>query len=152
MSVVPFRTGQSLVQRLGALQQEMNDLFSSFAGELPRWMPRAGEVLPAIDVKETDDEVTLTCELPGVRREDIDVQIEGNLLTLRGEKQEEKKEVEGEREIRREVRYGSFMRQITLPSEVDSDKAEASMHEGVLKLRLPKTAPSKGKRIAISGD
>jgi HSP20 family protein len=147
MAIIPFRTIESLPRRLGTLQQEMNELLSSAFGEVT---PSPHEFVPTVDVSEDDQNVLVKAEIPGMSKDDIEIQIDRDLLTLRGEKREEKKEENGERTIYREVRHGSFLRQLTLPCEVDPDKTEAKLDNGVLRLRLPKREPSRGKRISIS--
>jgi HSP20 family protein len=147
MAIIPFRTIESLPRRLGTLQQEMNELLSSAFGEVT---PSPHEFVPTVDVSEDDQNVLVKAEIPGMSKDDIEIQIDRDLLTLRGEKREEKREENGERTIYREVRHGSFLRQLTLPCEVDADKTEAKLDNGILRLRLPKKEPSRGKRISIS--
>ena len=147
MALIPFRSIESLPRRLGTLQQEMNDLLSTAFGEVPT---ATTEFIPSIDVAEDDDNILVTAEMPGVAKDDIEVQVDRDVLILRGEKHEEKREEQGGRTIHREVRHGTFVRQLTLPCEVDPDKTQGKLDNGVLKLTLPKKESSKGKRISIS--
>jgi len=102
----------------------------------------------AVDMSESKDEVIVKASVPGVKPEDIDVSVTGDVLTIKGEfKQEEN--VEKENFIRRERRYGSFSRSLALPTAVDVDKAVAEFENGVLKLRLPKSEEVKPKSIEI---
>jgi HSP20 family protein len=149
MAIIPFRSIESLPRRLGTLQQEMNELLSSAFGEIPTWSTEPGEFIPKVDISETENEILVTAEMPGVARDDVRIEIDRDLLTLRGEKREERHKENGGRVIHHEVRHGSFLRRFTLPCEVDADKTKAKMDDGLLKLHLPKKEPSKGKRIAI---
>jgi len=106
-----------------------------------------GESL-ALDMYETGSEVVVEAILPGVKPEEIDVQVTGNVLTIKGERKEEKRE-EQATYIYRERSYGSFCRSLTLPTEVDVDKAQAGFEDGVLKLTLPKSEAVKPKSIEI---
>jgi HSP20 family protein len=107
------------------------------------------EGLAPIDVYQTDDDVVIEASMPGVKPEDIDISVTGDTLTLRGEVREEK-ETTGEREYRvRERRYRHFARSLTLPSTVDSDKAAATMDNGILTLRIPKAEEAKPRQIEV---
>jgi HSP20 family protein len=147
MAIIPFRSFEALPQRLGTLQQEMNDLLSSAFGELPT----ARDFVPSVDISESEKEILVEAEMPGIERDDIDIEVDRDTLTLRGEKREERRKEDGGRLIHHEVRHGSFLRRFTLPCEVDADKTEAKMDNGVLKLKLPKKESSRGKRISIAG-
>ena len=107
--------------------------------------------LPAIDVKEDEKEVVLTAEFPGMNKEDLDCSVENGVLTLKGEKKEEKTTEKGNYH-RVERRYGSFERRIMLPDYVDTKKIDASYKDGVLTLRMPKTEATKAKSIPIKGE
>jgi HSP20 family protein len=147
MAIIPFRSIEALPQRLGTLQQEMNDLLSSAFGELPT----AREFMPTVDISENEKEIIVQAEMPGIDRDDVHVEIDRDLLTLRGEKREERHKENGGRLIHHEVRHGSFLRRFTLPCEVDADKTKGKLENGVLRLSLPKKGSAKGKRIAIGG-
>ncbi|MGZ8376079.1 MAG: Hsp20/alpha crystallin family protein [Gemmatirosa sp.] len=110
--------------------------------------------LPAVEVSETDGELTMTAELPGLDRGDVHVDLDGDVLTLRGEKSEERTEQGKERQYHLVERsYGAFQRSFVLPASVDRDKITATFDKGVLTLRLPKGAESatRGRRIEIAG-
>ena len=102
-----------------------------------------------VDLYETGDEVVVKASLPGVKPEDIDVSVVGNILTLKGESKEEHEE-QAQNYYRRERRSGTFVRQLQLPSEVDSDKANATFEHGVLRLSLPKAESMKPKQIKVN--
>jgi HSP20 family protein len=108
----------------------------------------AAEGFFPIDLYETADEVVVKASLPGVKPEDIDISVHGQVLTLKGESKEEHEE-KGQNFYRKERRTGTFLRQLTLPTEVDSAKAEAAVEDGVLRLTLPKAEANKPKQIKV---
>jgi len=136
----------------GYLRHQINRVFDDFWGE--SWLaPRetfAG-FWPQVDVSETDKEVKVCAEIPGVDAKDIDVSVEDGTLTVRGEKKYEREENE-KGQYRLERSYGSFERAIRLPAEVDESKAKAEFKKGVLRLTLPKRpgAQSPRKKILVT--
>lgn len=131
-----------------ALQDEMNRLFDHFWrgfptvwGEGPEW---AGGFTPKVDVAETDNDIRVTAELPGLDEKDIEVSVTRDALTIRGEKKEEK-ETRKEGYFHTERYFGSFTRTVPLPREVVTDKAEATFRKGVLTITLPKTEQVKSE-------
>jgi HSP20 family protein len=102
-----------------------------------------------VDLYETAEEVVVKASLPGVKPEDIDISVTGQLLTLKAESKQESEE-KGQNYYRRERRAGTFVRQLTLPSEVESNKADATFEDGVLSLKLPKAEAMKPKTIKVS--
>lgn len=104
---------------------------------------------PAVDIKETEDALFLMAELPGMTKDDIDLSLESNVLTISGERKFEK-DVERENFHRIERVYGAFARSFTLPSNVKTDAVDASFENGVLSVRLPKIEEAKPQRIKIS--
>jgi HSP20 family protein len=106
-----------------------------------------GEAL-AIDMYETEDSVVVTTSLPGVNPEDIDITITGNVLTIKGETNVEKKVEEGDY-LRQERRSGAFQRSVVLPETVLADQTEATYEKGVLTLSIPKTEEAKPKTIKV---
>jgi HSP20 family protein len=110
--------------------------------------PVFGTSVPSLDVSETDKAVEVKLDVPGVSAKEIDVQLNGNLLTVSGEKKEEQ-EKKGKTFHRVERRYGSFSRSITLPCPVQEDEVAAEYHDGVLSITLPKTEEAKSKKIAV---
>jgi HSP20 family protein len=103
---------------------------------------------PTIDISEGKKDITVKAEIPGVEANDIDISLNGKLLTIKGEKKQEKEEKE-ENYHRMERSYGYFNRTIELPSEVDPEKVDASYKKGVLKIELKKTKESETKKIEI---
>lgn len=111
-----------------------------------------GSWIPAVNVEEAADELVLTAELPGMREEDVNVDIENNILTIRGEKREVREE--GYEEHRYHVwerHYGSFQRAFTLPSSVQANAIHAEFDAGILTVRMPKAPEAKGRTIEIGG-
>jgi HSP20 family protein len=135
--------------------EEMGRRFEDFFGRpfLPSiWRRLPSEEMvwsPAIDVVEKEDKFVVKVELPGVKEEDVDVSVAGDILTISGEKQAES-EVKKKGYYYSESSYGSFSRSITMPSTVDASKIEASYDKGVLEIILPKTAEVKAKKIKVA--
>lgn len=127
-------------------------LFDEFFRAPFRFSPSFGfpefERIPAVDVHETDDEVVVTAELPGLEAKDVEVTLEKNMLVLKGEKKVEHEEKQ-ENYIHRERGYGSFHRAVTLPCGVKEEEIKASYDKGVLTIHLPKDEKHKPKRIEI---
>ena len=107
-----------------------------------------GKWNPTLDISEGRRDITVKAEIPGIEAKDFDISIDGRLLTIKGEKKREQKE-EDENYYRVESSYGYFNRTIELPSEVDSDKVDASYNRGILKIKLRKAKGYESKRIKI---
>ena len=134
-----------------AMRREMDRVFESFGRELG-WgsdMPSAA-MAPSIDVSETDNEIRIDAELPGVDEKDVEVVVTDNVLTIKGEKKAEKEEKKQDYHLV-ERSYGSFSRSLTLPFAADPAKAKANFKNGVLSITMPKPAEiaAKAKKIAI---
>jgi len=132
------------------IQNAMNRMFNS---SLSRWLDDEKGLLesawsPAIDVHESTNDIVVMADLPGVTKDDIDVSVHGDLLTIKGEKKQEREEKDKDF-VRTERFYGSFSKSITLPAEVDVAKVDANYKDGVLKLTLPKKEEAKPKQIQI---
>jgi HSP20 family protein len=118
----------------------------------PFWRRDLGfNVTPAIDIVEKDKAFEVTAELPGIDVKNIDLQLSDNVLTIKGEKQEEREEKAKDRYVS-ERRYGSFRRSLQVPGNIDTDKIEASFKDGILTVTLPKSpeAEKKQKTIPVS--
>lgn len=126
----------------------MDDFFKGF-GIHPFFTEMETASLIKIDLTENDKAYTIRAEIPGVNKEDIKVQVDGNRVSISTETKKEKEEKEGERIIRRECYQGSSYRSFTLDSDVDESKAEAKYENGMLELTLPKTSGRTAKQIAI---
>jgi HSP20 family protein len=114
-----------------------------------RWPVEERGWMPALDVFEKDDRFVVRAELPGMKEDDIDISVIGDTLSIKGEKKTET-EVKDEDYYRCERSYGSFYRSIPLPSDVDANKIEANLDDGVLEVTLPKSAKVKPKKVAVS--
>jgi len=135
---------------LGELEREMEDWFGRFAGGWP-WPRLAGEFrggAPAVDLADRKDEVVLRADLPGLEQKDIEVTVEGGMLTIRGERKEEKEE-KRENYYHAERWAGRFARSVMLPPGVDADKVKATFKNGVLEVHIPKTKEAKGKKVEV---
>jgi HSP20 family protein len=131
---------------LEAFRREVDRLFREFFGE--ERTPAARGWTPSVDIYETPAEVVVQAELPGVKREDIQIELTDDRLTLRGKK-ERSQEAENATYHLLERNYGEFERSFVLNVPVDIDKAEASYRDGVLTIRLPKVEPKRAKRIEV---
>ncbi len=119
----------------------------------PTWWPRLRtleqeEVRPTVDIFEEGNDVVVKAELPGMKKEDIDVKVTENMITISGEKKKEEK-LEKKNYYRVERAYGSFKHLYSLPSEVQTDKANAHFKDGVLEIRIPKTEEAKKKEKKV---
>jgi HSP20 family protein len=137
------------------LRQEMNTLFDNFSRgfEIEPFAGRFGQFSPSVDIKESDKEIKVAAELPGLDDKDIEVSLGKDSLTIKGEKNEEKED-KGKNYYRMERSYGSFTRTIPLPAEIDTDKAKAEFKKGVLTVTLPKTARAikETKKISVKAE
>jgi len=144
--LIPFRNSLSDV---AVLQNRLNSIFQDFARpETETESLAMGNFVPAVDVYEDAQKVVLKLEVPGVRREDLDIRVEGRTLTVKGERKFESEEKE-ENFRRIERRFGSFVRSFTLPSSVDTDTVDATSQDGVLSVTLAKKAEAKPKQIEV---
>ena len=137
------------VRDLLTLQERMNRMLdSSYRGTDEDWA-LGGSWAPAVDIYEKDGNIVLKAELPGVDPKDVDVRVENNLLTLRGERKFDT-EVKRDSYHRVERSYGSFSRSFTLPSVVDTQNIKAEYRDGVLHMTLPKREEAKPRQIQIN--
>jgi len=142
MDLTPWRaTGE-----VSRLREEMDDLWRRFFLATPESASAAW--MPSVDVSETEGDIQVKAELPGLESRDLDVNISGDLLTIKGEKKEEH-ETKEQSYHARERYYGSFQRSIRLPSEVKAENAEATFKNGVLNLTFPKADTTRTRRIEI---
>ena len=130
------------------LRSMRRDLDRLFDQTLARPWTSNGWTGPAVDLYETEDEVVVKAAVPGIAAEDVDIQITGDVLTIRGESQQEEEHKEATYHLR-EQRYTSFARSLELPAPVLADKANAEVNNGVLTLRLPKAEEAKPKAIRV---
>jgi HSP20 family protein len=130
-----------------------DELFNEFSKGFwvkPLAVPAETELKMKLDVKEDEKSYTVQAEVPGVKKEDIQVDIDGNQVSVRAEMKKEKEEKKGEKTVYSERSYGMVSRSFTLPVEVDEKGAKAEYKDGVLNLVLPKKSNGAAKRIAVS--
>jgi HSP20 family protein len=132
---------------LASLRHEMDRLLEDF-WKRPGREGSTGEMEPAIEVSDSKKTVMVKVQVPGVSKDCIQVSVADNVLTVKGDMKEEE-EKEEKNYHRREIRYGSFVRTITLPTAVIADKASATLKDGVLEVEIPKSEESKAKEIPI---
>lgn len=147
MSIVKW----SPLKELEEMRKDMDRLFEEFFAPVARrrrWLKPEGVVVPDIEMYDRKNEIVLKAELPGVKKEDIELTITKDSITLKGEVKREE-EVKEEDYYACERSYGSFARTIAIPVEVDSEKAKASFKNGVLEIVIPKKEEAKPKEIKI---
>ena len=149
MSIVKW----SPLKELEEMRKDMDRLFDEFFSPVTRrrrgWLkPEMGVIVPNIEMYDRKNEIVLKAELPGVDKENIDLTITKDSITLKGEVKKEE-EIKEEDYYASERSYGSFTRTIALPAEVDSEKSKASFKNGVLEIVLPKREEAKPKEIKI---
>ncbi|HEX5224060.1 MAG TPA: Hsp20/alpha crystallin family protein [Solirubrobacteraceae bacterium] len=138
-------------RELQSIQQEMNRLFGTFFDNQTVSAAPTGQRrwIPAMDLVEEDEHYVLRADLPGVREDDVNVELEDNVLTISGERRTESSERK-DGYYRLERSSGTFARSLTLPEGIDPESIEAGFENGVLELRVPKPAEHKPRRVAIS--
>lgn len=156
MKLIPWKnkSEQTALSPAGSLlrmRQEMDDWLSRlWQDPWSPWPETTGISLatPRMDMAETDEELSLSFELPGVTADDVNISVSGNILTLRGEKGETKEEKRSESTYR-ERSFGSFSRSIQLPTSVNAEKVDATFKDGVLTVKLAKRPEAKPRKIAV---
>jgi HSP20 family protein len=145
----PFR-------ELDRLQSEMNRLFEGYAGSPERASSNAGALAqggrlwsPAVDVAENANEIVLRAEIPGMKQDEIDIELTGDTLTLRGERKFENEERK-ENFVRVERSYGRFQRSFTLGVPIQNDKVTATYRDGILEIHLPKSEETKPRKVTVT--
>jgi len=152
-SPVPVGRERGIARRdplsFGSLHREIDRLFDDFARGFPTF--RSAELptlVPSMDVTESDKEIEISAELPGLEEKDVQVNLSDNVLTIRGEKKAEKEQKEKDYHLI-ERSYGSFARSLELPAGIDPDSVKATIDKGVLKVTVPKPAPAIAKKIDV---
>jgi HSP20 family protein len=134
-----------------SLQREIDRLFDDFTRGFPsvgNGFGTASAMMPTMDVAETDKEIEITAELPGLEEKDVQINVADNVLTIKGEKKAEKEEKDKNYRLV-ERSYGSFERSLQLPEGVNADAIKASIEKGVLKVVVPKPAPAQVKKVQV---
>jgi HSP20 family protein len=150
MNRIATSTNGNPAARWGFLGDDFDRVFEGFFRPM-RWVEEAtsDNFVPAMDIKEREDAYVVRTDLPGVRKEDIQVTLENGLLTITAERREEQAEKEGDREIRREVRYGRYARSLRLGTQINEKNVKAAYRDGVLELTLPKAEEVKPRKISV---
>jgi HSP20 family protein len=135
-----------------SLQREIDRLFDDFTRGWPTmgWpaTDKMAELMPSMDMAETDKEIEITAELPGLEEKDVQVNVADNVLTIKGEKKSEKEQKDKNYRMF-ERSYGSFSRTLELPGGINPDDIKASLSNGVLKVIVPKPAPAQVKKVEV---
>jgi HSP20 family protein len=149
-SLIPIGRDRSIAANpFMSLQREIDRLFDDFTRGFPTLAGSGGTTLmPSMDVTETDKEIEITAELPGLEETDVQINLSDNLLTIRGEKQAEKEQKDKNYRLV-ERSYGSFERTLELPEGISADAIKANISKGVLKVTVPKPAPAQAKKIEV---
>lgn len=155
-SLIPVGSERGLTRAasnpFSVLQQEIDRLFEGFSrgfAGFPTFQSiPSRELMPSMDLSENDKEIEITTELPGLEEKDIQLNVADNVLTIRGEKKNEREETKKDYHLV-ERSYGSFTRSVQLPDGVNADNIKAVMSKGVLKVTVPKPAPAQTKKIDI---
>jgi HSP20 family protein len=151
-SLIPIGRDRSVARRdvspFTTLQREIDRLFDDFTRGWPAFSAGESALVPSVDVTETDKEIEITAELPGLEEKDVQVNLADGVLTIRGEKKAEKEQKDkNDRLVERS--YGSFERSLELPAGIDPDAIKASIAKGVLKVTVPKPAPAQVKKVEV---
>lgn len=140
------RNDNEPLRALTRLQDDFDRLFRELSGAEPRFP--VSEFSPTCELSEDKTTYTMKFDMPGVKKEDVKIEVDGNQLTVSAERKEEKK-TEDRKSRYSEISYGSYRRNFTLPSAIDEKKVSAKFDNGVLTLTVPKTESSHSKQIAI---
>lgn len=142
--------GGAPLTQWGFLGNDFDRVFEGFFRPM-RWVEEAQSenFVPPMEIIERENEYVVRADLPGVRKEDINVTLENGVLTITAERRDEQVQKEGEREIRREIRYGRYVRSLRLGTQIDEKGVKASYHDGVLELVLPKAEQAKPRKISV---
>ncbi|HKS85297.1 MAG TPA: Hsp20/alpha crystallin family protein [Pseudolabrys sp.] len=152
-SPIPVSRERSVANPFTSLQREIDRLFDDSTRGFPSGLPSlsgngAAALVPSMDVTETDKEIEITAELPGLEEKDVQINVADSFLTIRGEKKAEKEQKDKNYRLI-ERSYGSFERTLELPEGVNAEAIKATISKGVLKVTVPKPAPSQAKKIEV---
>lgn len=151
-SLIPIGRESNRLPRRGlepfsVLQGEIDQLFEDFGRSFSS-LASSADLVPSMDVTESEKEIEIAAELPGLEEKDVQVNVADNILTIKGEKKCEKEQTEKNRRLV-ERSYGAFSRSIELPSGTNIDAIKASISHGVLKVVVPKPAPAQVKKVEV---
>lgn len=143
------RDDRTPLNRWGLWDNDIDRVFQNLLQPV-RWVEEAaGDLVPAMDVKERANEYVIKTEMPGINKDDINITLENGVLTITGATKSENEEQEGERVLRQERRYGKYVRSVRLGTQVDEKGVKANYKDGVLELVLPKAEEVKPKKITV---
>lgn len=154
-SLIPVGRDRNLARQdyhpFAGIHRELDRMLEDFGRGFPSFgLAERGGLTPATDVVETDKEIEITAELPGLEEKDVQINLSDNVLTIRGEKKAEKEEKDKNYRLI-ERSYGAFARTLELPAGVDAGAIKATIANGVLKVTVPKPAPAQAKTIEVKG-
>ena len=147
-TLVRWEPYRNMLSTRRMMDQMFNEMFRSIDNQQSSDGQNSGNL--EIDINESEEQYTIQASMPGVKAEDIDISVNGDMLTISGETESESESDKGHYHLR-ERHYGSFRRSIALPSNVDADNIDAECENGVLKLKLPKSEETKPRRISVKG-
>jgi HSP20 family protein len=152
-AVTPWRPFMDLPRWDREMERFMGDFFGRRPWWPERWFRTEGMELtaPAVDLYEEKDDIVVKAELPGIEKDNIEVNLADHTLTIKGEKKKEE-EIKEKNYYRSERSYGSFVRTLELPKDVHTDKVKATFKNGILEVRLPKTEEAKAKEVKVRVD
>ncbi|MDX1495568.1 MAG: Hsp20/alpha crystallin family protein [Longimicrobiales bacterium] len=151
MAITKYSLRRPTYSNWGDLDEVSNRLSRFFDDSLFNFPRESGRWMPPVSVSETADELMLTAELPGMTEDDISIDLENNVLSISGQKNEVREEGDEERRYHvYERHFGTFNRSFTLPRTVDPNDITATFENGILTVRMPKVAEAKGRKIEIS--
>lgn len=128
----------------------LDDFFEGFFRPVRYEEGEKGDLVPRMDIRETEDTFIIKAEMPGIKKDDIEINIHDGLLTISGESEEKSEEKEEGKIVRQERRYGKYVRSMTVGNNIDQENINASYNDGVLELTLPKLAAVEPKKIKVN--
>lgn len=128
----------------------LDDFFEGFFRPIRPEEGETGDIIPRMDIRETDDSFIMKADMPGIKKEDIEINIHDGLLTISGESEEKTEEKEEGKVVRQERRYGKYVRSMTVGNNIDQEHIKANYTDGVLELTLPKVAKVEPKKIKVN--
>lgn len=128
----------------------LDDFFEGFFRPVRYEEGEKGDLVPRMDIRETDEAFIIKAEMPGIKKDDIEINIHDGLLTISGESEEKSEEKEEGKIVRQERRYGKYVRSMTVGNNIDQENINASYNDGVLELTLPKLAAVEPKKIKVN--
>ncbi|RLB09077.1 MAG: Hsp20/alpha crystallin family protein [Deltaproteobacteria bacterium] len=148
LDLTPWRKKREVPRLKDDIDELFDKFIRNFSSSLPEIFGGEGEIWPSVDVLEDKKNIIVKAEIPGMSPSDFDISISDNILTIKGEKKQEKEEKD-KNFYMMERQYGTFTRSITLPVEVNEEKVDASYKDGVLKIVIPKKKEGKESKIKI---